>query len=59
MGITRIVVAHRAETIRAAQRVLVAQGGKLIDVSRNLRSQIADIDALDAKGISERHREPR
>jgi ATP-binding cassette subfamily B protein RaxB len=30
MGITRIIVAHRAETIHAAERVLLAEGGKLV-----------------------------
>ena len=31
LGVTRIVIAHRAETIRQADRVLVLAGGKLID----------------------------
>ena len=31
MGITRIIVAHRQETIAAAERVLVMHGGILID----------------------------
>lgn len=39
MGISRIIVAHRAETIRAAGRVLVADGGQLFDVSAALSKQ--------------------
>ncbi|WP_380925058.1 peptidase domain-containing ABC transporter [Sphingomonas leidyi] len=31
MGITRIVIAHRRETIEAAERVLLMTGGKLVD----------------------------
>jgi ATP-binding cassette subfamily B protein RaxB len=34
LGITRIIVAHRAETIRAAERIFVADQGKLFDVSK-------------------------
>jgi ATP-binding cassette subfamily B protein RaxB len=34
MGITRIIIAHRAETISAAQRVFVAVSGKLIEYSK-------------------------
>jgi ATP-binding cassette subfamily B protein RaxB len=33
LGITRIVIAHRAETISAADRLFVAVGGKLIEYS--------------------------
>ncbi|WP_438728375.1 ATP-binding cassette domain-containing protein [Parasphingorhabdus sp. DH2-15] len=31
MGITRIIIAHRQETIDAADRILIMQGGKLIE----------------------------
>lgn len=31
LGITRIVIAHRPETINAADRVLTLAGGKLLD----------------------------
>lgn len=31
MGITRIIIAHRKETIEAAERILVMKGGKLYD----------------------------
>jgi ATP-binding cassette subfamily B protein RaxB len=34
MGITRIVIAHRAETIQAADRILFAIGGKLIEIDK-------------------------
>ena len=34
MGITRIVVAHRAETISAADRICIANEGKLIEIDR-------------------------
>ncbi|MBS3932433.1 MAG: peptidase domain-containing ABC transporter [Sphingomonadales bacterium] len=33
MGITRIIIAHRQETIKIAQRVLVMAGGKLLPAS--------------------------
>lgn len=35
MGITRIIIAHRRETIEAAQRVYVMVGGKLHAIDRN------------------------
>lgn len=34
MGITRIIIAHRRETIEAAERIMVMAGGKLIAVDR-------------------------
>ncbi|HEX8480819.1 MAG TPA: peptidase domain-containing ABC transporter [Allosphingosinicella sp.] len=34
MGVTRIIIAHRAETISAAQRIFVAAGGKLVEYSK-------------------------
>ena len=34
MGITRIIIAHRQETIAAADRVLVMRGGTLADLDR-------------------------
>jgi len=34
MGITRIIIAHRAETISAADRLFVAAGGKLMEFSK-------------------------
>lgn len=33
MGLTRIIIAHRAETIRAAQRTYRTLGGKLHELS--------------------------
>lgn len=36
MGITRIIIAHRKETIEAAQRILVMDGGKLQPLDRSL-----------------------
>ncbi|PLK24576.1 ABC transporter [Porphyrobacter sp. TH134] len=36
MGITRIVIAHRKETIAAADRVLIMQDGRLADASAGL-----------------------
>lgn len=35
MGITRIIIAHRSETISAAQRIFVAAGGKLHELARD------------------------
>jgi len=35
MGVTRIIIAHRAETIAAAGRLFVAVGGKLVELSRD------------------------
>ena len=32
MGITRIVIAHRAETISAAGRICLVLGGKLLEI---------------------------
>lgn len=37
MGTTRIIVAHRAETIQAAERVLATAGAKLVDVTEQIR----------------------
>lgn len=34
MGITRIIIAHRAETISAAQKIYFAVGGKLIEIDK-------------------------
>jgi ATP-binding cassette, subfamily B, bacterial CvaB/MchF/RaxB len=34
MGVTRIIIAHRAETISAAERIFVAAGGKLVEYSK-------------------------
>lgn len=34
MGITRIIIAHRRETIEAAERIMVMAGGKLMAVDR-------------------------
>jgi ATP-binding cassette subfamily B protein RaxB len=34
MGITRIIIAHRAETISAADRIYYAVGGKLIEIDK-------------------------
>jgi ATP-binding cassette subfamily B protein RaxB len=34
MGITRIIIAHRAETISAGQRIYVVVGGKLLEISK-------------------------
>jgi ATP-binding cassette subfamily B protein RaxB len=38
LGITRIVIAHRRETIMAATRILAAQDGKVTDVSEHYRT---------------------
>lgn len=38
MGITRIVIAHRKETIAAADRVLIMQDGRLADASAGLET---------------------
>jgi ATP-binding cassette subfamily B protein RaxB len=34
MGITRVIIAHRTETISAAERIFVAVGGKVIEYSK-------------------------
>ena len=34
MGITRIIIAHRKETIEAAERILVMVGGQLRTVEK-------------------------
>jgi ATP-binding cassette, subfamily B, bacterial CvaB/MchF/RaxB len=39
LGITRVIIAHRAETIAAADRLLVASGGKLVEVAMLEASQ--------------------
>lgn len=39
MGITRIIIAHRRETIEIAKRVLVMDGGKLHDLQDILIQQ--------------------
>jgi ATP-binding cassette subfamily B protein RaxB len=36
MGITRIIIAHRRETIEAADRILLMDGGKLTELSAGL-----------------------
>jgi ATP-binding cassette subfamily B protein RaxB len=36
MSLTRIIVAHRAETIAAAQRVIALEHGKIIELKKNL-----------------------
>jgi ATP-binding cassette subfamily B protein RaxB len=36
MGITRIIIAHRRETIEAADRILLMDGGKLTELSARL-----------------------
>ena len=39
LPLTRIVIAHRPETIAAAQRVISLQGGRVVQDLRNVRSQ--------------------
>jgi len=39
MGITRIIIAHRQETIAQASRVLVMAGGKLHDLKTLIEQQ--------------------
>lgn len=36
LGITRVIVAHRPETIRSADRVLLCQGGKLVEAGERV-----------------------
>lgn len=40
-GITRVIVAHRPETIRTADRVLVLEGGKLLTAAEAERPRVA------------------
>lgn len=50
MGVTRIIIAHRKETIEAADRILVLVGGKLHELPRkNLPSPA---DAMAAKTLA-------
>ena len=41
MGITRIIIAHRQETIAAADRVVVMQGGALADADAAQKPETA------------------
>lgn len=42
LGITRVIIAHRAETIASAARVVTLQGGKIIsDVSKTPAAELA------------------
>lgn len=42
LGITRIIIAHRRETIEAANRVLVMVGGKLHEIAQDMTPKPAD-----------------
>lgn len=43
MGITRIIVAHRSESIMAASRIFVAAEGKMVEYSKSTGKPISDI----------------
>jgi ATP-binding cassette subfamily B protein RaxB len=47
LGITRVVIAHRAETILAAEKVFAAHGGALLDVSGQVRRNVGRAPARD------------
>jgi ATP-binding cassette subfamily B protein RaxB len=51
LGITRIVIAHRAETIRAAARVLIAHQGKLFDVSDQVSSDTSNVSPATSEEL--------
>ena len=36
MGITRLIVAHRVETIRAAERIFIADQGKIFELAEQV-----------------------
>lgn len=42
MGISRIIIAHRAETISAAPRIFFAVGGKLVEVDKSTRRPLQE-----------------
>ncbi|WP_420167168.1 ATP-binding cassette domain-containing protein [Alishewanella jeotgali] len=39
LKMTRIIIAHRPETILSAERILLLQQGQLIDISQSYRAQ--------------------
>lgn len=47
MGITRIIIAHRRETIEAADRVLVMVGGKLHEIAQDMLVKEGDKPASE------------
>lgn len=55
MSISRIIVAHRAETIRAADRILVADQGKLFELPDELRQGVA----ASGQSVTEHHESVR
>lgn len=57
MGITRIVIAHRRETIAAADRVVVLAGGRLHAAEKPKLSMAADRDFAWQSGSEGRRRE--
>lgn len=49
MGLTRIIAAHRPETIAMADRVLAMRKGKLYPVSKNTKAEISAVPADSRK----------
>ena len=47
LGITRIIIAHRSETISAADRILVAAGGTLFEAQRQAEAAPAEAKVGD------------
>lgn len=41
LDVTKVIVAHRPETIASADRVLVMQGGRIVQEIRPERTQVA------------------
>ena len=50
MGITRVIIAHRQETIAQAERVVVMFGGKLYTIEELQAAQHQALDALAQEG---------
>ena len=48
MKLTRLIIAHRPETIASADRVLVMQGGRIVQEHRPVRSTLQSVAAVNA-----------
>ncbi|WP_019832044.1 peptidase domain-containing ABC transporter [Sphingomonas sp. PR090111-T3T-6A] len=52
MGITRIVIAHRTETVMAAKTIYLLQSGRLHDVTENYKSRGSRRFSLESRQVS-------
>ena len=55
MGITRIIAAHRPETLAAADRVIGLQEGRLVPIKFELRAVSAVEQAESAKPLKDHY----